>query len=506
MNLNYYLTYLIHFLWLIGIGLSLPIASAKQVTSELKYLQETSLSSAIIQGDKNLNIAIKSGDQKQVAEALKNLGVVYDLQGAYSNAVKEYFKALQIYQSLEDTSGIAGVLVNIGVTNWTLNNLDQALKFLHEAEQICKYSERNEQLISIYNNLGGIYQDKGDLLKSISYFKSSLRMAREFGAIAGMANCLNNIGILLLSQGHLNQAKTYFHTSLHLFDSLNEYEGKTINLFHLADIARKENKLDSAIILARSSLEAAKKINSRLDIQMNYLLLSEIYEKQGELKPALDYYRSGMLLKDSIFNENQLQQIEKLQVRYESEKQYIEIARLKEKQENQEAMLLQKDRFNYSLLISFTLLVILLGYIYLLYRRNLKDNLVLRAQNEEIESQRAALNKQNIKLKELDIEKNNIIHMVAHDLISPFHKISGLLNLIKMDGELNQSQIQCFDMIQHVIRYAVSNTRDLLDANRLEEGKISIQYAEVDLKNLVQGIINGFREKTQLWLIPTGIY
>ncbi len=120
-------------------------------------------------------------------------------------------------------------------------------------------------------------------------------------------------------------------------------------------------------------------------------------------------------------------------------------------------------------------------------------------QKEEIELKNQILEAQNSKLQELDNERNSIISMIVHDLQSPINRISGLLELLEVEGKnnFNQNQLTYIDLMRRSTSEASRHIRNLLDTKALE-GNSSISQvvlSRVDLAQLIGKLLETYKEQ-----------
>jgi signal transduction histidine kinase len=119
-------------------------------------------------------------------------------------------------------------------------------------------------------------------------------------------------------------------------------------------------------------------------------------------------------------------------------------------------------------------------------------------QKEEIEYKNQVLQSQNSLLKELDDERNNITSMIVHDLQSPINRISGLLELLEIEGNLsfNENQKIYLDLIRRNISDASRHIRNLLDIKALEKNSnYQMPLSKINIASLLPQLLVAYREQ-----------
>jgi signal transduction histidine kinase len=123
-----------------------------------------------------------------------------------------------------------------------------------------------------------------------------------------------------------------------------------------------------------------------------------------------------------------------------------------------------------------------------------KANALLQKQNEKIQQQNQELEDRSIKLEELSHEKDNFINVVAHDLKSPLNNITGLANLIRINGKLSEEQLHYLNLLDQVSIESKNLVSNLLDLNKLELGLFEQQIEDFEVKDTIDKIIHNYEK------------
>ena len=98
----------------------------------------------------------------------------------------------------------------------------------------------------------------------------------------------------------------------------------------------------------------------------------------------------------------------------------------------------------------------------------------------------------NEKLEQVNQEKDNLMGIVAHDLRSPLNNIKGLLNLVKLTGNLSAEQAEYLQMIDGVIHKGNQLIDDLLTINSYEHQNTKLIFKEIHLSHFLEEILTPF--------------
>jgi signal transduction histidine kinase len=101
-----------------------------------------------------------------------------------------------------------------------------------------------------------------------------------------------------------------------------------------------------------------------------------------------------------------------------------------------------------------------------------------------------ALHKQNQELKQLNQEKNEFLSIAAHDLKNPLSGIMGLTDLLNMDkSKLSVEHQQYLQMIRTSAENMFALIQKLLDANRIESGRLEVHLSPQHIVPLLDRIV-----------------
>ena len=111
---------------------------------------------------------------------------------------------------------------------------------------------------------------------------------------------------------------------------------------------------------------------------------------------------------------------------------------------------------------------------------------------EDLKSANDQLVKMNHQLEDLNMQKNYLLGMAAHDLRNPIWVISQLSELLSggVAGEVNEEQVQFLSSIRESSDYILHIIEDLLDVTKIEAGKMSLDVRPTDVRALLEQSIS----------------
>ncbi len=92
-----------------------------------------------------------------------------------------------------------------------------------------------------------------------------------------------------------------------------------------------------------------------------------------------------------------------------------------------------------------------------------------------------------VRLKELESLRDNLTHMVVHDMRSPLMSVSGSYEIVLMDADrLSAEQKEFVAIGQHACRELIDMVSSLLDISRLEAGQMPFDRTPCDVREIAR--------------------
>lgn len=449
--------------------------------------------------------ALANADSLQYGHSLNNLGRLYFNQGNYIAAYNSFFKALEVFEQVQDSTGISYGYKSLAELYQTQNNLEKALEMSLKTAAIREDFNDPSGIISIYLEIAGIYVEMENYNKALSYFTRAYDIAERIDDKANLAIIKLAISIMNTSRGQLKIALSSASEALDFAERSNNINLLNQVNFQLGLIYYLQNNLSSAQIYFEKVRELASENNDiAIERDANFYL-SKIYERKGLQDKAYLLFKSYVDLKEKIDNVEAAREIERLESRVAIEVKEKENQLLKLNEEAYKEVIRKQKSLNYALGIIAILVILLLVIITrtALRRKRYNNSLVeknseiekhqasISLKNEEIEDQNKKLLLRNKELDDLNNEKDSLLSIVAHDLKSPFNRIKGLAELLRL-SKLSEEQKQYVEMIKINSKHGTYLINDLLDVNAIEIDKADPIASKIDLKTLLEAELSSF--------------
>ena len=268
------------------------IANVNFVKGEYDKSLEYNLQALKIQ--KSLN------SKKGIAQAFNSIGAVHDVLREHDKALVYYSDSLKLAKEINDKSGMARASLNISNLYNTTGQLNKALSMQKECIEMCKQSNNYPLLAYSYNLLGVIYSNLHKYDDSIKNLKKCLKLKKELNEPEGVASALKSIGVIYYYKGQYNQAMIYHKKSLKQRKEIGYKPGIGESLSYIADTYYKMGQYDKAISFYEESLEIMEFIKDYAMVSKILNRLGKIYRKMGQYEKALSGLKRSQDIKADI--------------------------------------------------------------------------------------------------------------------------------------------------------------------------------------------------------------
>ncbi|MCF6348078.1 MAG: tetratricopeptide repeat protein [Flavobacteriaceae bacterium] len=367
---------------------------------------------------KALETAIKANNIEFRVFSLNMLGVDYRKIDANRTALDYNQEALALAETVENPN--LGLRRSIAVSHNSMGNIylllkqyDLASNQFYKSLKI-EESINNELGIAINNqNIGYAKEALGDLDEALDYYKGSLSVNIKINNRFGIVICNSSIGRIYIKQGNSKKAIPLIKNNLLEAIKLENQDYLSTEYINLGWAQTKLYQYENAEKNLLKGLEIAKKYGFSSVISEAYAHLSELAQQKNDFENSLAYYKLAEEFDEKISNERNIQYVNDLIIKYDSEKKNNQIKVLAKQNEIDKLDFSKKRNI---FLISLVSLVLLGLVLYFLYRhRYLKNEKRILTLEQDLLSIQMnphfifnALN--SIKLYIINNEQKNAVH------------------------------------------------------------------------------------------------
>jgi signal transduction histidine kinase/tetratricopeptide (TPR) repeat protein len=411
-----------------------------------------------------LNLALDINKQlkndAEIADCYKNIGIVYFSEGQNSTALDYYYKALYITIKSNDKSSSAAIYNDIGVVLQGMEVYPKALDYYRKALSLFKGTNNLNGVGTINENIGEVLIAHKEYDRAILHLTKAINIAKKQDDKDGMSSVYTDLGLCYAHKNQFALAKSYLDTSLQIASKYKIVYNQAYALIGMATMYNLQKDFNNAYKYAIEGQKIAATLRN-LAVRSNAALqLNQTLAGLGKFGEAYKMLRRYNELRDSLNNNESIQKLTSynLELNFASKERQLA-------QQNREKDESYKQRINRQRLINTIFLTIIAAMVavsivyYRQKRKQQKINAMLEDKNREVLQQKADLDDQAQKLNNLNILKDRLISVLAHDLRAPLSTLRGLFSLLQ-DETISHEQM--LDMIPNVLK-KLEYTSDFLD-------------------------------------------
>jgi tetratricopeptide (TPR) repeat protein len=320
-----------------------------------------------------LQLATKLNFEDGEFDILSSLGAALALKGNYSKALETEFKAQEIGEKLNDPEKTALNLHLIGAVYFYSGNYQKALYYFQKANSAKVLSEDSKFAFGL---IGEAYFHLNNLDSALFYIKTAydfdVRSSSHWSVpYTYMAAIYDKKGDHLLALDYYREGNK---VATHKVDAINGYNG-------MASVFKKIGMEDSAIYYSKKVI--AEGLNSSIisTVLEASKLLTDIYKSKRFTDSAFKYQELMLAVKDSLFSQEKVKQMENLSFNEQLRQQEIE----KEREQFQNKIKI------YSLIAALGVFLLIAFILFRNNRHKQKANKVLQTTLNNLKTTQAQL-------------------------------------------------------------------------------------------------------------------
>ncbi|MFT3908376.1 MAG: tetratricopeptide repeat protein [Ferruginibacter sp.] len=386
---------------------------------------------------------------------LSNYSRDYRSTGNYQKAFEIQLEALKICRVQNDSMQTATVLGDIGQTLYWMKYYDNAVKYIAEAGDVFKMMGQVRNVGVAYNGITAIYLEQNKYDSAFKYARLCVDVFEKMGSDS-KATPYMNLGICYDKTGQRDSALVYYSKSLKISEEQQDDVNTQLNLYNIATLLSEQEKPAEAEVYYKKAFELGNKTSNLEMVHNAGRDLSVLYAKRGDYKNAYDYMLKSSVANDSLLNDEKVQALAELNVKFETQQLELKNAELAKKIEAQKFALFRSRVIMFvGLLVA---IIVIIVAIFLIRQNRLKSKLL--GMDLEQKQYRAQMNPHFI-----FNSMNSIQHYIVHnDIIAANRYLSEFAMLMRRTLEMNAGHtVSLKDEISYLENYL------LLERMRFDE-------------------------------------
>ncbi len=324
-------------------------------------------------------------NKKGMAQRLGFIGTIYRNQGDYPQALNYYFEALKMTEELGDNMGIGAHFANIGNVYYTQVDYSKAMDYYFKSLKIFTKLGNKNGVITALMNIGNVYNDLVNFPQALDYYFKALEMAEKLENKSYQAIVLGNIGTIYYDKKDYPKALNYYFKALKLNEDLNNENGLAINFGNIGELYIETGNFKEAEQYLKRAITIDESIGALDLLRQTEENLFHLYDTTGRFQLALIHYKKAMVLKDTLFSQENKKQLVSKEMNYQFDKKE---AITKAETEKQQAIAEEKNRKQkiISLAVGSGLLLVLVfaGFVFRSLRITNRQKKIIESQKFQI--------------------------------------------------------------------------------------------------------------------------
>ncbi|MFI2742220.1 ATP-binding protein [Zhouia sp. PK063] len=423
------------------------------LTKAEDYNYNYDIKSSLEEASKAIKMADSVGSDYYLAWAYNTVGLNYEVVMDWTNARKNYQKALQY----------ALLAKNDTLTGWA------------------------------YNNLGNVYSD-GDknVDQAIFHYNKSIEYAKKIKDSFELVAPTLNIGWTYIDMKQQDKAYPFLMEALKI-NSIKKYhdrESESQIHYLLGDYYNSKKQYTIAIKEVDKAIGIADSLSMFLDLSDMYKLRSNIYKSQDSLEQAFTALTQSVSYKDKVFDKQKMQQLEVAKAQFALSEYQRDLITAEKDKQVQKAVAEKSQVITYSTIVIAVVFLFILIIVYSNYKSKSRLNDTLKTRNESL----AKAKKEAERLASI---KTQFISTVSHELRTPLYGVIGLTSLLMESKNFNEEEHQYLKSLKFSGDYLLNLINDVLQLSKIEANKIVLDHNLFNLDTLVKDILFSFEKQAE---------
>jgi len=267
------------------------------------YRQQGAWSDSVNAYQRALELAEKNGDVNQQARALNELTFTRWLSDEYQEAAQSASAVLK----LEGVSKIeyATAQSHLGMISWVLGHLSEAEKWCRESVETLGGSGDEAKLAASYNRLGLVYFSLGKFAEATQIAQQSLEMRKKLQDHWGEGYCLVSLGKVAVEQGDFQAAESFLKSARQLFEQIGSKDGLMVVHTEQGRALLAQGQAAESLPILGEAMRLAQELGKQSSYGLGdiYLLIAQAELAQNQLGQARDAVENALKLVESAGNQ-----------------------------------------------------------------------------------------------------------------------------------------------------------------------------------------------------------
>lgn len=336
--------------------------------------------------EKSVRIAKANHLLSEETYANNNLAKLYNDEGNYNKALEIAKDNLAIYISLKDSNGIALSYGNIARALSFMNFFEEARSYMFKSLTIFKAIGKESRVATRLSDIAESYLAQDNTKAAKPYLFQSLTACKKLKNIPDTYYPMFNLALCYELEKNNDSAFFYYEKCVELGEELEAEDKQQYSWNGLGAMYLKVGNLQKAEQMLKKALALGEKFENTIIIRDANLNLADLYAQKGDFKAAYTFFQQGSIAKDTLMNEEKIEEMARLNNKLEMREIEMKNEQLQKENELHKLRLVQKNTIIFVVLATMIFLVIV-GLLMLRHNRMKTRQAHLELEQKQLRSQ-----------------------------------------------------------------------------------------------------------------------
>jgi tetratricopeptide (TPR) repeat protein len=233
-------------------------------------------------------------DSPRQAAWIHRLGVLAYSRGDYSEAARQYQRALDIFERLGDQAGMADTYHYLGILAHDRSDYDEAARQYQRALDIFERLGDRAAMANSYGELAILARKRSDYDEAARQYQRALDIFEPLGDQAGMATAYHDLGILAHARGDYDEAARQYQRALDIFERLGNQARMADSYQVLGNLASGHEDYHEAARQYQRALDIRERLGDQAGTADAYGGLGTLAQVRGDYDEAARQYQRAL--------------------------------------------------------------------------------------------------------------------------------------------------------------------------------------------------------------------
>ncbi|MFY0598874.1 MAG: tetratricopeptide repeat protein [Cyclobacteriaceae bacterium] len=418
-------------------------------------------------------LSVRIDDINLMSKSRYQLSEVYSKLGETDKSIQFIKETIGLHQVVGDHSLIANSKFKLADIYFRSENYHLSLIYLLDSLDIYNKLDDNYNKARVQKSLGRIYEYFGDERNAIMAYEKSIEAAKKIGNKDLESDAYNPLSGIYLNQNDIKKAEQLIDLSIEMKQASGDTSGLAFAQYGKGKVHVKKKQIHRAADAYNQAIRLHREKGELMGLGMCYYKLGVMYFEAGDSNKAIEALK-GALNFAGLYNlrviktkcNNFLYRIYKAEDDLKNALHFIET--YTEERETLIGAQTQKVIESYDAITTM-------------------ERLQQEAENQR---EKAEILKKKDLAEQATKMKQDFLSTMSHEIRTPLNAVTTITSLLQDNqGEDNTSLLNSLNFSANNLLRIIN---DILDFNKLEVGKLSLQTSVSEFRSLITNIRSAY--------------